>query len=177
MFRLLKRSHAPQEPSEQRSARPISPDRKPQLQQREVLARNDSNDVNDTSTSGTPSETIEERKTQTSLTNERKNDRGLLLWWPELAAMTLSIACLAAVIIVLLRIDGTPLQRWSMPWHVKPNTLVSILITASRVFMLSVLVEGVSHLKWVYFERSPRQLTDFQAFDEASRGEWGVHCS
>lgn len=99
------------------------------------------------------------------------NDR--LPWWPEFAAILGSLVLIAATVILLREIDGAPLEKWNIPWHIKPNTLVSILVTLCRLFLVLVLAEGISQLKWVYFQQRSHTLSDFQTFDTASRGALG----
>ncbi|KXT07967.1 hypothetical protein AC579_8598 [Pseudocercospora musae] len=98
----------------------------------------------------------------------------LLAWWPELLSAFLSVGTLIAVAAVLYSIDGEPLEKWNLPWQIKPNTLISTLITLVRLWMLLVIAECIGQLKWVYFEQKPHHLADFETFDSASRGPWGA---
>lgn len=103
----------------------------------------------------------------------RRHERRIFIWWPECLAMLGSIAFLIAIAAVLLAFHTKPLATWSMPWQIKPNTLVSILMTLCRLTMLVVVAECLSQLKWVYFQQRAHPLTHFQVFDDASRGPWG----
>ncbi|KXS98316.1 hypothetical protein AC578_6840 [Pseudocercospora eumusae] len=98
----------------------------------------------------------------------------LLAWWPELLSAFLSVGTLIAVAAVLYSIDGEPLENWDLPWQIKPNTVISTLITLVRLWMLLVIAECIGQLKWVYFEQKPHRLIDFETFDNASRGPWGA---
>ena len=98
----------------------------------------------------------------------------LLLWWKELAAIVTSVAFLAAVFGVLLSIHDTKLENWSMPFDMQPTTLIALLTTLSRVFLLAVVAEAISQLKWVYFEKRPHKLEDIETFDSASRSAFGA---
>ncbi|EME78728.1 uncharacterized protein MYCFIDRAFT_22229, partial [Pseudocercospora fijiensis CIRAD86] len=95
-------------------------------------------------------------------------------WWPELLSAFLSVGTLIAVAAVLHSIDGEPLEKWDLPWQMKPNTVISTLITLVRLWMLLVVAECIGQLKWVYFEQKPHRLIDFETFDSASRGPWGA---
>lgn len=95
------------------------------------------------------------------------------LWWKEIGAISVSICFLGAVIGVLLGVNNTALSKWSMPFGMQPTTLIALLITLSKVFLLVVLAEALSQLKWVYFQRRPQSLRDFEHFDSASRGVFG----
>ncbi|KAK8085882.1 hypothetical protein PG997_007153 [Apiospora hydei] len=53
------------------------------------------------------------------------------------------------------------------------NSLVALLTSLSRLAFMVPLVQGMSQLKWVWFSSKPRPLSDFQLYDEASRGPWG----
>ncbi|KAK4507118.1 hypothetical protein PRZ48_000852 [Zasmidium cellare] len=97
-------------------------------------------------------------------------------WWPELFGALLSILLLAAIIIFLAKIDGSKLDDWHLAWQIKPPTIVSILVTLCRITLAFYIAEGIGQLKWVFFEQRPHQLSDFDEFDEATRGPWGATC-
>lgn len=98
----------------------------------------------------------------------------LLDWWKELAVILTSVAFLAAVYIVLLSVHDTRLEDWSMPFGVQPTALIATLITLCKLFLLVVVAEALSQLKWVYFEQQPHKLEDIEHFDSASRGAFGA---
>ena len=75
---------------------------------------------------------------------------------------------------MLYRIQDTSLANWSAPWSIQPTTLISTLITFSKLFLLAAVAEAVSQLKWVYFEKRARTLNDIEKFDSASRGAFGA---
>ncbi|KAK3684521.1 hypothetical protein LTR37_020196 [Vermiconidia calcicola] len=97
----------------------------------------------------------------------------LKAWWTDLASVFVSVGLLIAVFAVLLSVDDTPLADWSMPFGIQPTALVAILITLCKLFLLDVVAEGISQLKWVYFEQRSHKLEDLERFDNASRGVWG----
>ncbi|KAK3714329.1 hypothetical protein LTR37_007915 [Vermiconidia calcicola] len=102
-----------------------------------------------------------------------KTSRWLAFWWTDLTAAITSVGLLLAVVIVLLSVDDTPLTDWSMPFGMQPTTLVATLMTLCKLFLLEVVAEGISQLKWVYFEQRPHKLEDLEQFDSASRGVLG----
>ena len=98
----------------------------------------------------------------------------LVQWTTELVALLVSVGLFAAVVGVLVSIDETPLSRWQMPWSIQPTTLIAILVNLCRLFLLAVVAEALSQLKWIYFEGQPRALEDIEHFDSASRGAFGA---
>ena len=98
----------------------------------------------------------------------------LLRWSAEIAAIVISVAFIAAVYVVLLMIHDTSLSKWAMPGGVQPTTVIAALITMSKLFLLAVVAEAVSQLKWTYFETRPHALHDIEHFDSASRGAFGA---
>lgn len=100
--------------------------------------------------------------------------RRYLEWWPELVGALLSILLLVAIIVFLAEIDGSKLDDWHLAWQIKPPTIVSILVTLCRIALAFFVAEGIGQLKWVFFEQRPHQLSDFDEFDEATRGPWGA---
>lgn len=88
--------------------------------------------------------------------------------------MLFSVALLVAIVAVLLAFHNKPLDAWNMPWQIKPNTLISILMTLCRLTMLVVVADCIGQLKWVYFQQQQHPLSHFQTFDDASRGPWGA---
>ena len=93
------------------------------------------------------------------------------LWLWELLACFLSIACLAAIVGVLIYEDNQPLDEWSL--FIGPNAVVSFIGTLAKSSFLVALTEVISQYKWLHFLSKPQKLHDLQCFDEASRGPWG----
>ncbi|KAH8200981.1 hypothetical protein TruAng_004840 [Truncatella angustata] len=92
-------------------------------------------------------------------------------WWWEILAMVLCIGCMVALIVMLCRIDNTPLADWRLP--IQPNTVIAVLTTLAKANLLVSLAACTSQLKWRHFELNERKLVDIQTFDDASRGPWG----
>ena len=93
-----------------------------------------------------------------------------------MTAAATSVLLLIATIATLHAIDGTPQDDWHMPWQIKPAAVVSTLTTICQMSLTPVITEGISQLKWVYFEQRAQKLSDFETFDEASRGPCGAIC-
>lgn len=92
-------------------------------------------------------------------------------WWRwEILAMLLSITCEAAIIIILVTMDGKPLSRWTS--KVSLNATISIFSTIAKSAMLVPVAECISQLKWSHLVKQ-RKLKDLEAFDKSSRGPLG----
>ncbi|KAK3681309.1 hypothetical protein B0T22DRAFT_540208 [Podospora appendiculata] len=93
-------------------------------------------------------------------------------WWLfEISSLVVSILSMMAVLIVLLKTDGTALADWA--FLIQPNSLVSVFMTVSKATMIMPIAECISQAKWMAFHQSAGPLTKLQTFDEASRGPWG----
>lgn len=118
------------------------------------------------------STTSEERLSQAPSQDQKRQLRWRNVWIWEFLVTFLSLGCMCAIGIILATMHGRPLARWPLP--ISPNALISVFATVSKSAMLLALAEGISQLKWVYFQRSAHRLKDFQIFDDASRGPWGA---
>jgi len=97
----------------------------------------------------------------------------LFRWWTfELICAILSIVCMVAIVIVLAIINGKRLDSWHST--VRPNTVVSVIATASKSLLLLPVAECISQAKWLYYQSRPRPLYDLDVFESASRGPWGA---
>lgn len=93
-------------------------------------------------------------------------------WALEYLAMMIAIAALATIFITLLLYGGKPLGSW--PYSIQLNTVLSTLATIMKGFMLMPVCACLSQLKWLWYTHKTKSLQDFQIFDMASRGPWGV---
>lgn len=93
-------------------------------------------------------------------------------WFWEVTAVSFSSCCLVAMAIVLLTVQGTPVSKWNLP--TSPNALLSAFSTLCKASLLTVVTSCFSQHKWIYFSTTAHRLSDFQAFDDASRGPWGA---
>ncbi|GAB7360670.1 hypothetical protein MBLNU230_g0549t1 [Neophaeotheca triangularis] len=94
-------------------------------------------------------------------------------WQWEFVAAVFSLACVVAVIVLLIRFQDKALSSWEAPYDMKMNTLVALLSTLSRTALIIPVASCISQLKWIHLMHSPRPLREIQTFDDASRGPWG----
>ncbi len=92
-------------------------------------------------------------------------------WIPEILWCILSIICLIIVAVLLRVYNGRALPDW--PLGITLNALVAFFVTLCRVAFLVPIMEGLSQLKWNWFARGRRPLSDFVAFEEAAKGPVG----
>ncbi|ORY63891.1 uncharacterized protein BCR38DRAFT_202057 [Pseudomassariella vexata] len=78
---------------------------------------------------------------------------------------------MVALVVILIKIDNTPLQEWSL--QIQPNSLIAVLTTVGKAAMMVPAASCLSQLKWRHFQLRPQRLGDLEIFDEASRGPWG----
>ena len=92
-------------------------------------------------------------------------------WLLEAVSMLTSLVCQGAIIAILSTMQNKPLANWTAP--ISLNTTIAILTTASKSLLLLAVAECISQSKWNHF-RKPRQVLDFDIFDNASRGPLGA---
>ena len=106
---------------------------------------------------------------------QRRPKGWLAAWMLEIAAVCFSIICLAAIVALVMTIDGKPYNKWRIAnVNITPNALLAILSAFLKSSLLLLLAEGTGQLKWIYFQQRPHRLIDLQTFDEASRGPLGA---
>lgn len=100
--------------------------------------------------------------------------RRLLLdsWLCEAVAMSFSIGCLAAIVIVVGAHNGKRIPQFILGLTL--NTIISVLSTASKASLMFVLSNILGQVKWCWMEQSGRRIFDIQALDNASRGPLGA---
>jgi hypothetical protein len=92
-------------------------------------------------------------------------------WWVlETIALVLSAVLLVAVYVLLQSYDGEPQPDWEL---ISLNTIVSWLGTLSKSMVLVPVSRSLGQLKWVWYARKPRAMSDLHKFDAASRGVLG----
>lgn len=92
-------------------------------------------------------------------------------WWWELVSWLVSFSCVMAIVGILLYYDGK-----RQPSHVIKgitlNATISSFSAIAKVAMILPVSEAIGQLKWLWFKKE-NKLSDFLAFDNASRGPWG----
>jgi hypothetical protein len=92
-------------------------------------------------------------------------------WWWELVSWLVSFSCFMAIVGILLYYDGK-----KQPSHVFKgitlNAFISVFSAIAKAAMILPVSESIGQLKWLWF-KDERKLSDFLAFDNASRGPWG----
>lgn len=101
--------------------------------------------------------------------NRRRNHIGA--WWQEILCCGISVVAFIALVVFLNAYNGKPLPKW--PSGITSNAVVALLSTISRTAFVIPVAEGLSQCKWNWFKLKARPLTDFDLFDQASRGPWG----
>ena len=91
-------------------------------------------------------------------------------WTDETFGFMLAVLALGVIVGMLSGYSGKRLPEW--PSLVSINSLISIFTSIMKSSMLLPIAEGISELKWIWFERR-QHLTDMDKFDSASRGPWG----
>ncbi|OTB12650.1 hypothetical protein K445DRAFT_320793 [Daldinia sp. EC12] len=92
-------------------------------------------------------------------------------WNLEIGALVVSFAALAALIALLIYVNGRPLSDWK--GSVSVNVVISGLGAVSRTSLGFAISSCLGQAKWNWFKRRPDNLVAFDRFDEASRGPWG----
>lgn len=99
----------------------------------------------------TPKKEAEVRWQEVSATAPRlKRRRFLGEWWQEMLSALLSVFCLVFMIVILSKVNGSPLEDWDEP--VSLNAVVSVLSTAGKASMILPVAECISQLKWIYLQ-------------------------
>ncbi|PWY88170.1 hypothetical protein BO70DRAFT_377746 [Aspergillus heteromorphus CBS 117.55] len=88
-------------------------------------------------------------------------------WTWEIVSCVIAVAALIAIIAILYNYDGKPMPDW--PYGITLNALVSLLVTVMKAAMVFPITEGLSQLKWSWFNES-NKLSDLSLLDAASRG-------
>ena len=93
-------------------------------------------------------------------------------WWLwELLSWCFAAFCMGAIAVLLAVFEGRALPQW--PLGLTINSYVSVLGAFVKAALLLPTAEALGQLKWNWFATESRDITDFQTFDEASRGPWG----
>lgn len=96
-------------------------------------------------------------------------------WLVEAASTALGILFVVTLVIVLHVYDGRPAPQFGSAFgsSLTLNTITAILSAVAKAALLHPVAECISQLKWIWFSKDYRQLSDMSAFDQASRGVSG----
>lgn len=113
----------------------------------------------------------------TSSINESSNMRqrsGYLWrdWWEEVTACVTSVAALLALFATLFVYSNRPSPDW--PSWMSLNTIVAIYVAILKTAVLVVATAGIGQLKWSWFHRAVRPLSDLAKYDAATRDPYGA---
>lgn len=89
-------------------------------------------------------------------------------WLIDLASLIASVLCLTAMLILLLLYNNKAVPELSM--GLTFNAIISVLVTAAKVTMLSAVSSAMGQIKWKWFRENRSPLRNLDLFDEASRG-------
>jgi len=94
------------------------------------------------------------------------------LWFYEVLSTIGSLSCFGTLVYVLALSDNNTQTRW---FHnqLTLNSVVALLTTFIKSFMMVPVAAAISQQKWNWFSSTGRKLRDFGIFDEASRGPLG----
>lgn len=85
--------------------------------------------------------------------------------------MVASIACLVAIVAILITMDGRRLSDWHFYFGI-PAT-IAFFGTANKSLGALAIGACISQYKWLHFKRKARRLNDLDLLEEASRGSLG----
>lgn len=94
-------------------------------------------------------------------------------WGIELLALLVVAGAVAGVILTLIIYDNQVLSHWNFPLSL--NTLVAVLSQIAQMALMVPITACISQLKWLWFinSKTPQPLSNFEAFDAASRSFYG----
>ncbi|KAF2430985.1 hypothetical protein EJ08DRAFT_206377 [Tothia fuscella] len=93
-------------------------------------------------------------------------------WVWEFLSWIVSALCVSGMAFVLgLYNDKRVPIKW--PLGITLNAYISVLSAISKYALAVPVDEALGQLRWLYFSDRPRNLIDFELFDDASRGPWG----
>ncbi|KAJ4298082.1 hypothetical protein N0V90_005981 [Kalmusia sp. IMI 367209] len=131
----------------------------------------------DTKTSYKPVESSpHEDQTGFSSTHAKRNHRSSFSlsdsWICEIVCVFLGAVLILALYLVLRHYDGQTAPQFGTAFGaaLTLNTVAAIIVTGARTALLLPVAECVGQLKWIWFSKDYRQLSDMSIFDKASRG-------
>lgn len=92
-------------------------------------------------------------------------------WWPEVFSLALGVACLVALVALLLVFEKKPIRDWH--GGITMNAVISIIVTGMDSALALPLASSFGQLKWIAMKRNATPLPKVQQFDSASRSASG----
>ncbi|KAF2760388.1 hypothetical protein EJ05DRAFT_508930 [Pseudovirgaria hyperparasitica] len=92
-------------------------------------------------------------------------------WVWEVFCAVASLVLMAAIVGLLYYYNQKPVSEWPYRWNI--NSAVALLVVLMKASMLVPVAECLGQLKWYWFDRGERTLSDIDTFDSASRGVVG----
>jgi hypothetical protein len=96
-------------------------------------------------------------------------------WTWEILCVVIGVVLIVVLCLVLHRYNGKTAPQFGEAFDTSLtlNTVVSIIVTGARAALLLPVAECVGQLKWIWFAKDYRPLSDVSTFDKASRGILG----
>ncbi|KAL7274582.1 hypothetical protein RUND412_002505 [Rhizina undulata] len=106
----------------------------------------------------------------------RPRKRSSYFWTWEWISMVVSFCAIVGSVVLLKMFDNRPLPHWAYSKHgLSLNTILSVLSTISRTYLLIPLDECMGQLMWIKFaENEYRPLVNIKHFDLATRSVSGA---
>jgi hypothetical protein len=91
-------------------------------------------------------------------------------WIVEVLGFTIAAGCLAGIVFLLRSFQDQRVPQWP----VTLNFLISLLGTAASAGTLYGARASIAQLKWIWFARRPRPVTDLLTFERAKSSPVGA---
>lgn len=88
----------------------------------------------------------------------------------EILSLIVAVFCFGVIVITLVIHHQKPLPQW--PLDITINSLLSVFSQISQWSLAVPITECIGQLKFLWAKKERRLLTDFVAFQEATKGPW-----
>ncbi|KAI1132457.1 hypothetical protein F5Y10DRAFT_208431 [Nemania abortiva] len=102
----------------------------------------------------------------------RRRGRNIQMWWLEIVLCFTMIGALFAIVGTLFPHQNQPTPQ--LPSWTSVNSLVAIEIVIMKLVIATIASQGLGQLKWRWYYKNSRPLSDLAVFDSASRGIFGA---
>ena len=92
----------------------------------------------------------------------------IAIWWQATTAAVLVAIAATATFATLYPYRNRPLPEW--PYHITIGALLSAYSVTLRTASTFLIAEGLSQLKWLWYNDTSRPLYDLALYDTASNG-------